>query len=69
MAYTIKEIAKLANVSTRTIRYYDEIGLLPPAYIGNNGYRYYDRQSLLSLQQILFYREPVSYTHLTLPTN
>jgi len=57
MAYTIKEIAQLANVSTRTIRYYDEIGLLPPAYIGNNGYRYYDRQSLLSLQQILFYRE------------
>jgi len=57
MAYTIKEISRLANVSTRTIRYYDEIGLLPPAYTGKNGYRYYDRSSLLLLQQILFFRE------------
>lgn len=57
MAYTIKEIARLANVSTRTIRYYGELGLLPPASIGENGYRYYSRQSLLTLQQILFFRE------------
>lgn len=57
MACSIKEIARLANVSTRTIRYYDEIGLLPPARIGDNGYRYYDRRSLLALQQILFFRE------------
>ena len=57
MAYTIKEIARLADVSTRTLRYYDEIGLLPPAFTGKNGYRYYDRSSLLDLQQILFFRE------------
>lgn len=57
MAYTINEIARLANVSTRTIRYYDEIGLLAPAYTGKNGYRYYDRNSLLFLQQVLFFRE------------
>jgi DNA-binding transcriptional MerR regulator len=57
MAYTIKEISRLAGVSTRTIRYYDQIGLLPPAEIGGNGYRYYDRSSLLALQQILFFRE------------
>ena len=57
MAYTIKEIADLAGVTTRTIRYYDEIGLLPPIRIGSNGYRYYDRESLLRLQQILFFRE------------
>lgn len=57
MAYTINEIARLANVSTRTIRYYDEIGLLAPAYTGKNGYRYYDRNSLLLLQQVLFFRE------------
>jgi len=57
MAYTIKEIADLAGVTTRTIRYYDEIGLLPPTKIGNNSYRYYDRESLLRLQQILFFRE------------
>jgi DNA-binding transcriptional MerR regulator len=57
MPYTIKEIADLAGVTTRTLRYYDEIGLLGPAYVGDNGYRYYDRESLLRLQQILFFRE------------
>ena len=57
MRYTIKEIADLANVTARTIRYYDEIGLLDPADIGENGYRYYDNDSLLQLQQVLFFRE------------
>jgi len=44
-------------VTTRTLRYYDEIGLLEPASIGENGYRYYDFGSLLQLQQIMFFRE------------
>jgi DNA-binding transcriptional MerR regulator len=57
MTYTIKEIADLAGVTTRTLRYYDEIGLLSPADTGENGYRYYDQGSLLRLQQILFFRE------------
>ncbi|MFA9492273.1 MAG: MerR family transcriptional regulator, partial [Anaerolineales bacterium] len=57
MTYTIKEISDLAGVTTRTIRYYDEIGLLDPALTGENGYRYYDQDSLLRLQQILFFRE------------
>jgi DNA-binding transcriptional MerR regulator len=57
MTYTIKEIADLAGVTTRTLRYYDAIGLLSPADIGGNGYRYYDQESLLRLQQILFFRE------------
>ncbi|MDP2964738.1 MAG: MerR family transcriptional regulator [Pelolinea sp.] len=57
MAYSIKEIADLAGVTTRTLRYYDEIDLLKPAGTGNNGYRYYDRENLLRLQQILFFRE------------
>ena len=57
MTYTIKEIADLAGVSTRTLRYYDEIGLFSPASTGDNGYRYYDQVSLLRLQQILFFRE------------
>jgi DNA-binding transcriptional MerR regulator len=57
MTYTIKQIADLAGVTTRTLRYYDEIGLLIPADIGDNGYRYYDQGSLLRLQQILFFRE------------
>ena len=56
-AYTIKQIADLASVTTRTLRYYDQIGLLSPASTGGNGYRYYDRSSLLRLQQILFLRE------------
>jgi DNA-binding transcriptional MerR regulator len=55
--YTIKEIADLAGVSTRTLRYYDQLGLLKPAEIGKNGYRYYDHESLLKLQQVLFFRE------------
>ena len=54
MAYTIKDIANLVGVTTRTIRYYDEIGLLDPALIGDNGYRYYVHDSLLRPQQILF---------------
>lgn len=57
MAYTIKEIADMAGVTTRTLRYYDEIGLFHPERIGDNGYRYYDHNSLLKLQQILFFRE------------
>ena len=57
LRYTIKEIAALAGVTTRTLRYYDHIGLLPPAEIGANSYRYYNQDSLLKLQQILFYRE------------
>lgn len=55
--YTIKEIAGLAGVTTRTLRYYDQIGLLPPAEVGGNGYRYYDQASLMKLQQIMFFRE------------
>lgn len=55
--YTIKEIADLAGVTTRTLRYYDQLELLSPAQVGDNGYRYYDQESLLRLQQILFFRE------------
>lgn len=55
--YTVKQLSDLADVSVRTLHYYDEIGLLHPAKIGANGYRYYDDAALLRLQQILFYRE------------
>ena len=55
--YTIKEISDLAGVTTRTLRYYDEIGLLVPAAIADNGYRQYDEGNLLRLQQIMFFRE------------
>ncbi len=57
MPYTVNQLAKLSGISTRTLRYYDEIGLLKPAYYGDNNYRYYEEAELLLLQQILFYRE------------
>ncbi|KTD36321.1 mercury resistance transcriptional regulator SkgA [Legionella nautarum] len=55
--YTIKQLAKLSGVSTRTLRFYDEISLLKPAAYGENQYRYYKEEQLLLLQQILFFRE------------
>lgn len=57
MSYTVKKLSKLSGVSVRTLHYYDEIGLLKPAYIGANGYRFYEEEQLLLLQQILFFRE------------
>ena len=57
MAYTIKQLAQISGVSTRTLRFYDETGLLKPAFYGDNQYRYYEEEQLLLLQQILFYRE------------
>lgn len=57
MTYTVNRLAKLSGVSARTLRFYDEIGLLKPAYVGDNDYRYYKEEQLLMLQQILFYRE------------
>ena len=54
----IKEFAKLTGVSVRTLRYYDEIGLLKPAFVDKfTGYRFYDESSLVRMQEILFYRE------------
>ena len=55
--HTVKQLAKLAGVSVRTLHYYDEIGLLKPSWVGGNGYRHYEEDALLKLQQVLFYRE------------
>lgn len=57
MAYTVKRVAAISRVSVRTLHFYDETGLLKPAYLGANGYRFYEEPQLLTLQQILFYRE------------
>lgn len=57
MEYTINKLAKLAGISTRTLRYYDEIGLLTPVRMSSNGYRIYGQNEINRLQQILFYRE------------
>lgn len=55
--YTIKQLADLANVSRRTLRYYDQIDLLKPTAVADNNYRYYDKTAVLRLQQIRFYQE------------
>ncbi|MBE0341405.1 MerR family transcriptional regulator [Paenibacillus sp. 28ISP30-2] len=57
MAYTVKEVSGLSGISVRTLHYYDEIGLLKPHHVGDNGYRYYEQEQLLRLQQIMLYRE------------
>ena len=58
MKMLIKEFAEFTGVSVRTLHYYDEIGLLRPAFVDKTtGYRFYDENSLLRMQEILFYRE------------
>jgi len=57
MKLSIGEAAQRLGVSVRTLRHYDEIGLVSPAQVGENGYRYYDREALALLQQAIFYRE------------
>ncbi|WP_067825378.1 MerR family transcriptional regulator [Nocardia inohanensis] len=56
MAWSITQVARMAGITSRTLRHYDEIGLLKPARIGSNGYRYYEVEQLLLLQQILVLR-------------
>ncbi|WP_127533267.1 MerR family transcriptional regulator [Paenibacillus kobensis] len=57
MNYKVKEVAKIAGVSVRTLHHYDEIGLLKPSEVRDNGYRYYSVEDLERLQQILFFKE------------
>lgn len=57
MEYTVQKLGRLAGISTRTLRYYDEIGILRPARINSSGYRIYGQSQVDALQQILFYRE------------
>ncbi|MHB1484438.1 MAG: MerR family transcriptional regulator [Saccharofermentanales bacterium] len=57
MEYSINRLAKMAGISSRTLRYYDEIGLLKPLRISSSGYRIYNSENIDILQQILFYRE------------
>lgn len=57
MEYTIQKLGQMAGISTRTLRYYDEIGMLKPARINSSGYRIYAQAEVDRLQQILFYRE------------
>lgn len=54
---TISQVAELTGVSTRTLQYYDEIGLLKPSELTQSGYRLYNDEALQKLQQILFFKE------------
>ena len=54
---TVKEVSMITGVSIRTLRYYDEIGLLRPTELTETGYRLYDNKALEKLQEILFFRE------------
>ncbi|MEV6770989.1 MerR family transcriptional regulator [Nocardia sp. NPDC051030] len=55
--WSIQDLAKAAGTTSRTLRHYGELDLLPPSRIGTNGYRYYDQESLVRLQRILLLRE------------
>ncbi len=57
MEYTVQKLAKIAGISTRTLRYYDEIDILKPARINSSGYRIYGQAEVDKLQQIMFFRE------------
>jgi MerR family transcriptional regulator, thiopeptide resistance regulator len=56
VSWSIVEVARMSGVTARTLRHYDEIGLLRPAGVGDNGYRFYEEDELLRLQQILVLR-------------
>ncbi|MBU3061696.1 MerR family transcriptional regulator [Nocardia sp. NEAU-G5] len=57
MSWSIAEVARMSGVTARTLRHYDQVGLLEPAWVGANSYRYYEEEQLLRLQQILVLRE------------
>lgn len=57
MDWSIQQIATVAGTTSRTLRHYDDIGLLKPSRIARNGYRHYDQEALVQLQRILLLRE------------
>jgi MerR family transcriptional regulator, thiopeptide resistance regulator len=57
MAWSTAQVARMSGVTSRTLRHYDDIGLLQPAKVGGNGYRYYERDQLVRLQQVLLLRD------------
>ena len=57
MTYTTKQLARLAGITSRSLRFYDQIGLLSPRRTTHNSYRVYTQTEVDLLQQILFYRE------------
>ena len=56
MEYSIQQLARLSGVTTRTLRWYDKIGLLKPSRVAESGYRYYGSEQVDRLQDILYDR-------------
>ncbi|WP_022901165.1 MerR family transcriptional regulator [Humibacter albus] len=54
---SIQQLARLVGTTSRTLRHYDDIGLLKPTRVGANGYRYYDSSALVRLQRVLLLRD------------
>ena len=54
---TVKDVSDITGISIRTLRYYDEIGLLKPTQLTETGYRLYDNEALARLQEIMFFKE------------
>ena len=57
MMKTVKDVSEITGISIRTLRYYDEIGLLKPTELTAAGYRLYDNKALERLQEIMFFKE------------
>lgn len=57
MSWSITDVARMSGVTSRTLRHYDAVGLVHPAYVAGNGYRWYEREQLLRLQRVLLMRE------------
>lgn len=55
--WTVKQVSQLTGLTVRTLHHYDKIGLLKPASVAENGYRYYNQENLARLQEILLFRE------------
>ena len=55
--YSIGEVAAMLEVSTRTLRFYDEKGLVKPAYTEENGYRFYEKEQIRQIELILFLKD------------
>ncbi|WP_449458797.1 MerR family transcriptional regulator [Streptococcus suis] len=55
--WTVKQVSQLTGLTVRTLHHYDQIGLLKPAFVAENGYRYYNQKNLARLQEILLFRE------------
>ena len=55
--WSIQELSREAGVTSRTLRHYDDVGLLPPSRTGRNGMRFYDSDALVRLQRILLLRD------------